>query len=263
MANPKKAASSASAPTSAPASVGAPPSDAISPLSDLAAAMAEDESDETAEKPALVSATPSLGEHVASLLASEGLTLRAGGDDTIVVLPADLPLGADAARFSEGATLTDVAQGGTVLTVLPSEEVTVLPSEEVTDLKNKVVALLDDLDAANARVDRYKNEALDATAKLAVAHAQIELMDGQLTGLDAENKALRNGAPAAVKPTPAVKPASIPEDFDLLTWTGPGVYEGLCFKLTGESLPRARGAMTGWFPKSMARKFPTAFVKAA
>lgn len=246
MAVSKKASRDASTPISAPASVGAPPSP---DLSDLAAAMAaEDEESEVTKDSAV------------TLTAEPAIVLPAPPDAAPLYSLASAPLGAGAGDLSDGSTisvrdvaapLVDVAEGGTVLTVVPSEE--------VEDLKNKVSALLDDLDASQAREERYRGEAADSAAKLRQAYEQIKLMDAQITALDEENKALRGGAPVADKPVATARPTSIPADFDLYTWVGPGVYEGLCFKLTGESLPRARGTMIGYFPKSMSRKFPDLF----
>lgn len=241
MANPKKAPLRASTPTSAPAPVGASPSP---DLSDLAAAMAEEEAEESGD-----------------VVTKDDSSIEIDAEPAVII-PA--PPAADLVTITSFITprdvetpLADVSEGGVLLTVVPSEE--------VEDLKNKVSALLGDLAESRARAESYKASAEQAEAKHLSALAQIEMMDAHLTALDAENKALRNGntaAPATVSSAPPVKPAHIPADFDLLTWAGQGVYEGQCYRFPdGVGLPRAKGITAGWFPRAMAKKFPHLFAK--
>ena len=94
----------------------------------------------------------------------------------------------------------------------------------------------------------------------ALAEAEVTRLKAEVADLTRQ-MTLRPVAPIPAAITPAARPSTVPSEFVLTRWKGPGTYEGRCYSLTGEVLPRARGALTGWFPRRMVEKVSEQFEK--
>ena len=137
------------------------------------------------------------------------------------------------------------------------------PSEPTGDAPpaDPVVAALE------AEVERLSGEIASLTTDLGSERDQSARLAAEVERLTAENVALlkklddRPLTPIPKVVAPAVRPTTVPEDFVLTRWKGPGTYEGRCYSLMGEVQNRARGALTGWFPMRMIQKQPDLFEK--